>query len=120
MSNETAAQLQTVNVSIDEARKSVDKRDALARLVKNRDFKTIISTGFFEKEAIRTVALKSHPAFQGDQEQLDLDRIMFAIGSLQQYLLTIRAQGDQMERGIAEMEQTRDELMVEDLEAGNV
>ena len=115
MSYETAAQLQTIEISIDEARKAVTAKDALARLVKNRDFRALFVTGFFEQEAVRTVSLKSHPAFQDEASQTELDRTIYAIGSVQQYMNKVRAMGEQSERALVEMEVTRDELRVEDL-----
>lgn len=110
MTNQNEADLQTINVSIEQAQKDVDKRESLYRLMKNRDFKALFMKGFFEEEAIRLVELKSHPAQQGELEQLIIDNQIRSIGMLKQFMNTIRVKGDMSERAIADHEQMREHI----------
>lgn len=111
MSN--AADLQMIEVSIDEARKAIEKRDALLRLLKNRDFKKLVLTEYFENEPKRLATLVAHPNFQSDEQQKSVMEDLRSIGTLQQFFNMLRVQGDMNERAIKDHEEEREALLQE-------
>ena len=58
-------------ISIESAKANIEKAKALDRLKNNEDFKTIFLEGYFDKYASNLVLLKSSPAMEDKQEQLD-------------------------------------------------
>lgn len=107
--------LNELDRNIREAKKIADVGDALERLRKNADFKTVIQEGFFEKEAIRLVHLKAEPNFQTAERQASIVTQMDAIGSLAQYLTTVLHKAALARKAIAADEETRDEVLAEGL-----
>lgn len=111
-------QIQDIEENIKEARKIVELAECVDRLRKNRDFKQVIQEGYFHKEAVRLVHLKSDPAFQTPERQKSILLQIDAIGALNQYFDGIyhaaRLAGKAIE---ADME-TRDELLQEELNNG--
>lgn len=106
-------EIQEIEVSIQAARKNVDKMEALLRLIDNKDFKAIIDEGYFQEEAARVVLLKSEPEMQKPDMQDQLDKSIIAIGTLRQYFRTIMQIGRMAERSIKDDERTREELLSE-------
>lgn len=109
----TEQQLEQVEISIEQAKEAIAKRDALVRLTANPDFKKIVLEGYFEKEASRLVLLKADPEMQGDTEQKQINNSINAIGYVRLYFHTIMQIGAQMDRTMAEDEKTREELLAE-------
>lgn len=114
MSQDNAATVQEIEVSIEHARKVVDKRNNMFRMFKNRDFKSIILTGYFEDEPVRLTKLMAHPSMQSADDQDYIQKQLTAIGFLHQYFNTIRVQGDMFEREIGTHEEALVELENED------
>jgi hypothetical protein len=113
MSNNT---IQEIERNIKQAKSLVESGDALERLKSNKDFKKIVLEGFFEKEAIRLVHLKADQNMQHVDIQKSIVSQMDAIGVLHQYFNTILIQANQASKAIAADEETRDELLAEELE----
>ncbi len=88
-----------------EYQKDVDLLEALARLNQNRDFKLVISEGYFELEAGRIAIAKSEPAMQRPEIQARMERDIDAIGSLYQYLRTIGEMGAQAKAAIEDADE---------------
>lgn len=86
MANDT---IQEIENNIREAKALKEMGDALGRLQENRDFKKIIREGYFEKEAIRLVHLKSDPSMQSPASQQSIVDQIDAIGALSQYFRTV-------------------------------
>ena len=112
MSNQ---QIETVELSIEQARKLVDNRTDLEKLTKNKQFKNLIIENYFEREASRLVLLKADPSMQGDVEQATILRQIDAIGTFRQYLSTTMQRGNTAARTIADDEKTLEELRDEDM-----
>lgn len=108
-------QLEQIEISIEEAKKTVAMKEALHNLLDNKDFKAVIEEGYFEKEASRVVLLKSDPEMQDEKSQKQLDHTIIAIGSLRQYFRTIMQLGYMAERSIADDEATREDLLAEEI-----
>lgn len=106
--------LQEIELNIDTAKKMVKEADAIDRLMKNRDFKAIITEGYFKEYASILVQRKAMPGMQIDSEQKDIDDSITGIGQLQQFLFTKRMQGKQVAKDLNEMESVREELIQEE------
>lgn len=80
------AQIQALQDNIDNDKEVVKVGEALRRLESNKDFKTLIKTGYLEKEAIRLVHLKADPSMQNPSSQDYIDKQIAAIGFFSVYL----------------------------------
>jgi len=109
------SEIEQIEVSIDAARKDVDKMEGLLRLIKNNDFKSLIDDGYFVDEASRLVILKADPSMQEDRVQKNINDSITAVGHFRQYLNTVMQIGRMAEQGIKEDEETRQELLAEEL-----
>jgi len=109
------SEIEQIEVSIDAARKDVDKMEGLLRLIKNNDFKSLIDDGYFVDEASRLVILRADPSMQEDRVQKNINDSITAVGHFRQYLNTVMQIGRMAEQGIKEDEETRQELLAEEL-----
>lgn len=107
--------LEAIDLNIREAKKFVDLADSLERLKSNKDFKKVIQEGYFEKEAIRLVHLKADPSMQTAERQQSIITQMDAIGALNQYFQSVFFQAKQAAKAIAADEETREEILAEEL-----
>lgn len=115
MSNGT---IQAIEENIRQAKKIADFGDAVERLKSNRDFKRVILEGYFEQEAIRLVHLKADPNMQSPDNQKSILTQMDAIGALSQYFNTALFKAGMARKAIAADEETRDEILAEELTNG--
>jgi hypothetical protein len=111
-------QMREVEVTIEQCEAQVEQAEALERLHKNADFKKLILDEYFEKNAIRTVMMKSAGGHEGEKEQKNLDNVLIGIGQLGQYFHKIFTFGEGAARAIDENKNTREELLAEDLADG--
>jgi len=107
--------IEEIELNIEQAKSIVATGSAMERLRNNRDFKKVIIEGYFEKEAIRLVHLKSDFNMQSPEAQVSILRDMDAIGTLAQYFNKTMHQAMLAEKAIESDEQTRDELLAEEL-----
>lgn len=107
--------IETLEVTIEHAQKTVSRMKAMEKLTKNRDFKTIVLDGYFEQESIRLVHLKSDPNMQSPEAQTDILNQMNAIGTVRQYFNGVMQLGRMAEKAIAADQETLDELRAEDV-----
>lgn len=109
-------------MTIDEARKFVEKRDRLTKLVNSKGFKEFFTEGYFKDEAARLAQAITNPNMQDDIDQREIDGQFRAIGHLQNFILTIKQQGDAKEHAIKEYEEEERERLIHEaqVEAGNV
>lgn len=91
-------------MTLEDAQKFVDKRDRLTAFLLSDDFKEFFQEGYFEKEASRLAQAITNPNMQDDIDQREIDGQFRAIGHVQNYLLTIKQQGDAKEHAIKEHE----------------
>lgn len=108
--------IEEIELNIKEAKKLVDLGKSLDRLHSNRDFKRVIGEGFFKDEAVRLVHLKSDPAMQDADHQEAVTKQMDAIGGLVHYFRMVQHQSMLAAKAIEADEETRDELMAEELD----
>ena len=107
------AQIEEVEIGIEQARAIVSKATALANLVGNKDFKTVIRAGYLEEEAVRLVLLKADPSAASAEMQASIADGIVAIGHFNQYLRTVHALGSMAAKSLSEFEDLRTELLVE-------
>lgn len=108
-------EVEQIELSIQEAKKNVNKMQALLRLIDNKDFQVVLDDGYFRDEASRIVILKADPEMQKEEYQKQLDNSIIAIGGLRQYFRTVMQLGRMAERSISDDERTREELLAEEL-----
>lgn len=111
MSNEE--QLETIELTIEQAKEAVAMADALTALQNSKHFKKVISTGYFEKEATRLVFLKGDPSMQEEADQAQVLKAIDAVSLLRQHFITINILGRMAEKSIKDCEETREEILSE-------
>lgn len=107
------SQLEQVELTIEEAKKSIERMEALKRLRQNRDFVSLLEEGYLQEEAARLVLAKAEPALQSEEQQKMLDNMITAVGYYRQYLNKIFQFGNHAQHAMSQHEQTRDEIMAE-------
>ena len=106
-------QIQQVELSLAEAKKVKAFGEAIERLEKNRDFRTVILDGYFTDESRRLTFLTA-------EENLDEAAMQHvyagirAIGELRKCLMARKQMAQVMEKEIRDHEETLDELRKED------
>ena len=92
MSNDT--EVAALERGIAQAKEAVESGQALVRLRANRDFRRLITDGYFSAEAIRLVHLKADPAMQTEPRQKAILSQIDAIGTLHAYFLNVMSQAE--------------------------
>ena len=110
MSNET---LQQIEQNIKRGKELIDFGAALERLQNNRDFKKVITEGYFRDEAVRLVHLKGDANMQTPEHQANIVRALDSIGQLSQYFSTVTLLASRAVLSIAADEETRDEILAD-------
>ena len=114
--SENTADLESIEISIAQAKVSIARKEQLDRLSKNLDFQELIEKGFMEKHAIRQVMLKAHPSLQNEAQQKILDQQIAAIGGFKQFLIGVYTEGMNAQAALTADEETRESLLAEGLE----
>ncbi len=84
--------IQEIELSIEEAKEKISRRDAALKLSGNREFKKLILDGYFKEEASRLVSLMGDPAAKDYRDDIIMDAQ--AISSFQQYMRLIVQMGN--------------------------
>lgn len=105
----------TIELTLSEAKKTAAIGTALERLLKNRDFKSLVLEGYLEQEAIRLVHAKAHPNLQGDGAQKDILVQIDAIGAFKDYLKVLEHKARMAVKAIEDSEESLEELRAEEL-----
>jgi hypothetical protein len=113
MMSEQQQQIEHVELSIQEAKDSIEKKQALIRLQNNPDFQSLILEGYFQKEAARCVAALADPSLQDATQQKLLTNMITAVGYFRQYLSAVYQFGSIGERTLESHQQTHAELLAE-------
>lgn len=112
MSNEA---VEAIERNIKVAKEIVEVGNALMRLKSNKDFKTVVMTGYFEKEAIRLVHLKADINMQSAEMQRSIVSQMDAIGALSQYFNTVMYKSSIANKSVEADQEMIEEMASEDL-----
>lgn len=102
-------QREQIQVSMEQAKANMKRRDSLFALYQNADFKEVILKGYFEQESIRLVMVKADDNAQEPEMQAGIDRSITGIGALNRYFAIIKQFGDMAEKALedAQREQNR-------------
>lgn len=113
------AELNEIELSIEQAEKKVKLAEQLERLFENEDFKALIDEGFMKEYALRMVKLRAHPAMQEDRDQRIINEKIEAVGTLNQYFQAIFAEGRHAEGALEQAVEARNEIEKEIEAEGN-
>lgn len=109
--------IKRVEISLEQAQKAVAKGEALERLYNNKDFKEIILDGYFKDEASRLVLLKGDLNLT-DEAERHCDKMINGVGCLRGYFQMVNHFADQAEGAIEADQETREQLLQEQLTGG--
>lgn len=112
-------EIQYVELSLEEAKKVAAFGEALERLEKNKDFRTVILEGYFSDEARRLTFLTADSSLD-DRSLNAVWAGIRGIGELRQYLMSKRTQAQVAQKEIQDFQGTLDELREEDAGSGEV
>ncbi len=102
-----------IEISIQQAQGAVDKKDMMNKLLATKEFNELFTLGYMERESARLVSLLSDPEWAPEEKQQSLINDMKAISSLRQYIMGVRALGNQMERQIMASRSQLEEMEAE-------
>ena len=109
------SEIAALEYQLDGYRKQIERGQAVARLMANRDFKKIILEGYFKDEAVRLVHLKQAPDFQTDDKQRNILRDIDSIGTFRNYLNLVEYFAGQASQAIGVTESVLEEARQEAL-----
>jgi hypothetical protein len=119
--SEIDQQVEGVTLSIKEAKEKIERSKALRRLEKNKDFQSLFLNGLMEKDAVRQVMLLASPGLKAPGEgaavaKAGIQARIDMIGELYNWCRWTHLEAESAEKGLAEYEETREELLREQLE----
>jgi len=106
--------LEQVEIQIDMANKLRKMRDTCVKLTASAPWKDVIDNGYFKEEAARLVMAKSASLID-ESQQRSIDNMIVGIGSLSNYFDMIIRRGNEMETSMKDFEQTREEILAEEV-----
>lgn len=119
--SEVAEQLESVELSIDEAKAKIERSKQLDRLEKNKDFKALILDHLLRENAITQVRLLAAPGLKAPGEgpavaKAGIQARIDMIGELTNFFRWTHMEAEQAKHALSEHENTRSELLAEQLE----
>ena len=108
-------EIEQVEIQIEMANKLRKMRDNCVKLTNSESFKDVITEGYFKEEAARLVMAKSSN-LTADQMKL-IDNMQYGIGALANYIESVMRRGAEMDQAIGEHEETREEILAEEVSA---
>jgi hypothetical protein len=119
--SEVENQLNEVEITIEKAKAQVEKSEALRRLEKNKDFKSIFLEGLLKEDAIGQVHLLASPQLfapgpGATAAKKSIKARLRMIGEFANYCRYIHQEGESSRAALADHEETRGELLAEQLE----
>ena len=103
-----------IEIEISVAKEIIALKNSYMTLCKSRAFKDVIEKGYFKEEAARLVMAKSNNNLPADREKY-IDNMIIGIGSLANWFDLIVQRGTDMEFAMADMEQVRADMLVEEV-----
>ena len=105
--------LEQVEIQIDMANKLRKLRDNCVKLTASEPWKDVIDEGYFKEEAARLVMAKS--ASLTPEQMKIIDNMQYGIGALANFIESVMRRGAEMDQAIGEHEQTREEILSEEV-----
>lgn len=118
MNDEYENQLKEIEVSIEELRVHVRRREALNRLSQNSDFQQLVEQEYFINESSRMLLLRDDPNLPADKKKF-LEADMYGPGAFKRYLSTIMVIGRIAEENIEQLQDTANEIHDDISETGD-
>lgn len=114
------AEIREIELSMEEARKIVDRGEMAQKLASNREFKKLVLEGYFVEEASRLALLWSDPNIPEDVRKF-VERDLLGVGAFKRYLSTLVLMGQNAQHELRDLSETRDEIRQEeeDLNGGD-
>lgn len=107
------AEVQELEISIEEARKYVQRGKEALALSDIPEFKRLVLEGYFVEEASRLALLFSDPQLSDEQREY-VHRDLIGVGAFKRYLSTIVQQGRIASNEIDSMQDTLEEIRAEE------
>ena len=108
-------EIEQVEIQIEMANKLRKIRDTCVKLTDSDAFREVITEGYFKEEAARLVMAKSSN-LSVDQMKL-IDNMQYGIGALANFIESVMRRGAEMDQAVGEHEQTREEILAEEVSA---
>jgi hypothetical protein len=102
-----------IEISIEAAKGAVDRKNNMDELIKDKKFNDLFTIGYLETEPARLTSLLADPDWQTEDRQKSIMDDLRAVSAFRQYILNIKAMGNQMERQIAGSEAELESLRLE-------
>jgi hypothetical protein len=99
------SQVREIELTIEEAKKKIEKKNKLLQLIDNPLFDEIITKGYFELEPQRLAVISAEPSLLDADSQKNIAIRLQSIGFLRQYFLNIRREAAMAEKAIADGEE---------------
>ena len=105
--------LEQVEIQIDMANKLRALRDNCVKLTASAPWKDVIDNGYFKEEAARLVMAKS--ASLTPEQMKIIDNMQYGIGALANFIESVMRRGAEMDQALNEHEETREEILAEEV-----
>ena len=106
-----ASQEEMINIDIEDAKRAIDRYEALLRLFENKDFQNVILKDYVENESTRLTMALADPNLAPRRNEM-LEQLL-SISNFNQYLITVQKTGYEMKQRMDEFLETRDEIIKE-------
>jgi hypothetical protein len=107
--------VQGLEQQLQDAKATIQRRDRIARLLNNRDFKEIILEGYCKEDCARFTHQSADPSLTKDQQASALDMAQSA-GHLKRYLTAAFQMAANAENSLPELEEALEEARGEEVE----
>lgn len=109
------SQTEEIELSIQEAKRLIEVRDAAVRLSENADFKAVVLDGYLKDEALRLTHLSADVAVKEHKDDIFL--ALQGISLFRQFMQDRIRMGDIAERELHDYEEALDDVRAEEAAA---
>ena len=109
-------EVQQISITVDQAKASIKRGEAIQRLQTHADFKEIVINGYFHQEAVRLTHLLSDPSQQAPEAQTKITSDLRSVGAFHSYLDTALRHAQMAYEAVEQGERELHEAEVERLE----
>lgn len=106
------SQTEEIELSINEAKKMIARKDAAHRLSDNADFKTLVLEGYLKDEAVRLSHLTADVTVKDHRDEILL--ALQGISLFRQYMQNIIRMGEMASAELYDYEQALDDIRAEE------
>lgn len=108
---------ESLESQLENCQKLVERRDQLAKLCKNREFKALILEQFMTEDCANYARLSADPALKPENRQ-DALALAQAAGHLKRWMSVIERMGDQAASQLEDLRQNIDDVRAEEASEG--